>query len=145
MAMRTLLKQKLVACSEDTSVQEVAEIMEEENVGAVLIVEDGRPTGIVTDRDIVLGCVASGRNCEKSPVKDIMSSSVETVGINDGIYEVLQIMNRAEVRRVPVVDENGFAVGLVSFGDLFQLLTEELQALAPLASPEKAKIVSQAA
>lgn len=145
MSLRNLLKKRLVACTEDTSIEEVAEMMEEENVGSVLVVEDGRPTGIVTDRDIVLKCVGRGMECDKSPVKDIMTSAVETVDINEGIYDVLQVMKRAEVRRVPVVDENGIAVGLLSFGDLFQLLAQEISALAPLASPEEPKIVAEAA
>jgi CBS domain-containing protein len=145
MSLRTLLKQKLIACTEDTSIQEVAEMMESDNIGAILVLDEGRPVGIVTDRDIVIKCVVRGIDCAKLPVKDIMTTGVETVDINEGIYDVLQIMKKAEVRRVPVVDENGFAVGLLSFGDVFQLLAEELSALAPTASPEDPKIVSQAA
>jgi CBS domain-containing protein len=145
MSLRTLLKRKLISCSEDTSIEEVAQMMDSENIGAVLVCEDGRPTGIVTDRDIVLKCVVRGLECAKTPVKDIMTGSVETVDINEGIYDVLQVMKKAEVRRVPVVDEGGQAVGLLSFGDLYQLLAEEISALAPLAAPEEPKLVEEAA
>lgn len=145
MSLRALLKKRLVSCSEDTDVQEVAERMEAENVGAVLVVDEGRPTGIVTDRDIVLRCVVEGLDCSKVAVHDIMTPSVVAVEINEGIYDVLRIMRKAEVRRVPVLDESGQAVGLVSFGDLFQLLSEEMSALAPLVSPEEPKLVARAA
>jgi signal-transduction protein with cAMP-binding, CBS, and nucleotidyltransferase domain len=145
MALDTLLKKKLISCQPDSSIKKVAEMMDEENVGAVLVVEDGEPRGIITDRDIVVRCVVNGMDCMKGTAKEIMTEPVECVGVRDGIFDVVETMKDKKVRRIPVVDDDGKAVGLISFGDVFQLLSKEIEDLAAPTVPEKTKIVEQAA
>jgi CBS domain-containing protein len=146
MALRNLLERKLVSCSPKTPVTEVARLMDQENVGAVLVLEeDGRPAGIVTDRDIVLRCVVREADCSQKSVEDVMTDSLATVKLDEDIYNVIQVMRDHEVRRVPVVDDDGRAIGLLSFGDIFHLLGQEIRDLSATIAPERAKIVSRAA
>jgi len=92
-------------------------------------VEGGVPCGIITDRDIILRCVAEGGDPLLVTADAIMSRGVETIRSEDGVYEAAQKMRRAQVRRLAVVDESGNALGIVSFDDVFDLLSEELGSL----------------
>ncbi len=145
MSLRNLLEMDLISCSPKESIKHVAEIMKKNGIGAVVVTENQKPIGIVTDRDIALRCVAEGLSCENTTVGKIMTLGVETVSIDEGIFDVIQVMKENEIRRVPVVDEEGFAVGLLSFGDVYQLIGQELNDLLAPTAPEQPKIVDQAA
>ena len=110
--------------SPDASVSDAAQVMKEEDVGIVPIVERvggaetrGRLVGVVTDRDIAIRVVAEGRSGD-GPVRDVMSGGVRTCSPNDTIEQVMALMGEEQVRRVPVVDERGSLVGVVSQADL---------------------------
>jgi CBS domain-containing protein len=96
-------------------IQNAARIMRDEDTGAVPVVENGRPVGIVTDRDIVVRAVADGEL--NRPVRDIVSGEVITVRPEMSTREAAQLMSDHQVRRLPVV-ENDRLVGIVSIGDL---------------------------
>ncbi|MBI4405818.1 MAG: CBS domain-containing protein [Deltaproteobacteria bacterium] len=144
MSLQNLLTKKLISCSPSSSIQMAAGLMEKENVGAVVIVgeRDGGPVGIVTDRDIAIRCVARGMDANQN-VSEVMTTEVETVSDDEGIYDIIHTMKRSEVRRVPVVDKAGKCIGLLSFGDVFELLGRELSDLLPVTAPEKPKLVKQ--
>ena len=144
MALDNLIEKKLISCSPSTPVMEAAKLMESEDVGAVLITENDEPVGILTDRDIVIRCFVKGK-FEDVTVSEIMTANPETVKLSDGIFDVIQVMKRSEVRRVPVVDNKGKACGLVSFGDIFQLLGQEISMLCENLTPDKPKIDKAAA
>ena len=108
----------------DTSVSEAAQVMKEEDVGIVPVVEQAggaetraRLVGVITDRDIAIRHVADGRSSD-SPVRDIMSGGVRTASPDDSVDSVLELMGQEQVRRVPIVDERGSLVGVVSQADL---------------------------
>jgi CBS domain-containing protein len=144
MSLREILRRDLIHCGPSQPIENVAQLMRDNDVGAVVVVKDGKPVGIVTDRDITLRCVAD--KVERvSPVEAIMTKQVETVSIDEGIFEVIRVMKRNEVRRVPVVDDTGKAVGLVSFGDVYQLVGQELSDLLAPVSPKQPKIDKHAA
>lgn len=110
----------------DTPVSEAARLMKEEDVGIVPVVERvggaetrGRLVGVVTDRDIAIRHVAEGRSGD-APVRDVMSGGVRTCSPNDSVDTVLKLMAREQVRRVPIVDERGSLVGVVSQADLLR-------------------------
>jgi CBS domain-containing protein len=140
-----MIRKELTTCQASASVHEVAELMDRKDIGAVLVVEGKKPVGIITDRDLVVRCLSRGMDCKSSRVEDIMTKKPETAKLDDGIYDVVERMKDGEIRRLPVVDENGDAVALVSFGDIFELLAEELHKLAAPARPEKKKIDKDAA
>ncbi|HEX5972724.1 MAG TPA: CBS domain-containing protein [Gemmatimonadaceae bacterium] len=108
----------------DTPVSEAAQLMKEEDIGMVPVIERvggaetrGRLVGVITDRDIAIRTVAEGRAVD-SPVRDVMSSGVRTATPNDSVESVMELMGREQVRRVPIVDERGSLVGVVSQADL---------------------------
>ena len=100
----------------DDSIQSAARIMRDEDTGAVPVVDNGRPIGIVTDRDIVIRAVADGGQLNR-PVRDIVTSSVVVASPDMSTREASELMSEHQVRRLPVV-ENQRLVGIVSIGDL---------------------------
>ena len=120
--------------SPDTSVSEAAQVMKEEDVGLVPVVERvggaetrGRLVGVVTDRDIAIRAVAEGRAVD-SPVSDVMSGGVKTCSPDDSVEDAMAMMGREQVRRIPIVDERGSLVGVVSQADVVRLAGNDRQA-----------------
>jgi CBS domain-containing protein len=102
--------------SPEDSIQNAARIMRDEDTGAVPVVENGRPIGMVTDRDIVVRAVAGGGQLDR-PVRDIVTTGVVSVSPEMSTREANQLMSEHQVRRLPVV-EGDQLVGIVSLGDL---------------------------
>jgi signal-transduction protein with cAMP-binding, CBS, and nucleotidyltransferase domain len=103
--------------------------MQKNNVGAIVVLQQGRPVGIVTDRDLALATCAH----ETSPqecVRNVMTCPVSTIRADEGIFSATQQMMEQAVRRLPVVDQNERLVGLVSLDDLILLLSREIQNIA---------------
>lgn len=102
----------------DSSLEEVASIMKIENVGAVPVVdEDDDLVGIITDRDIVVRCVADGKDAAETHVEEVLSHELETIEPDVDIDEAAQLMADRQIRRLPVC-EDGELVGMLSIGDL---------------------------
>ena len=103
----------------DESIGRAAEIMREADVGVVPVVEDSgsmRLAGLVTDRDIAVRVVAEGRD-GKVNVRDVMSSGLKTVGPDDDVNRVTELMKSEQVRRIPVVDGDRL-VGIIAQADV---------------------------
>lgn len=98
------------------SLQTAASIMRDEDTGVVPVVEDGRISGMVTDRDIVIRAIADGDF--KAVISDIASDDVITVTAGMETSEAAELMSEHQVRRLAVVDEADALVGIVSIGDL---------------------------
>jgi CBS domain-containing protein len=104
--------------------------MAEENIGAVVVADAGRPLGVVTDRDIVVRVVAHGQDPERVQIQEVMSGQPVFLSHERGLDEVIACMRDLAIRRVPIVDEEGQLEGLVSMDDLLMLLAEQLGGLA---------------
>ena len=106
-------------CSPESTAREAARMMRENDCGCVPVVEgqSKRVVGVVTDRDIACRGVAEGKGPE-TPVREIMSKDPQCCHPGDDIAGVEQIMMRAQVRRVPVVDAKGNCVGMIAQADL---------------------------
>jgi CBS domain-containing protein len=107
-------------CSIDAekSVAYAAKMMREEDVGLAPIVEGDKLIGMLTDRDIAIRVVAEGRNPEQVKVADVASKQVVTVDPQQDLDEALRIMSKHQVRRLPVVEEDGKLVGVVAQADI---------------------------
>ena len=127
--LRNLITRRPVSVGPDVKISEVARLMEKENVGSVLVLADGRPVGILTDRDIVLRCLAKNINVTTCPVKDAMTKTLATCRDTDGVFDCIRKMRDERIRRMPVVDADGKAVGLLSFGDILSMLSREVAEL----------------
>lgn len=110
--------QRPVKVSTTTTVLDTARQMRSEDIGVVIVEEDGQPYGIVTDRDIAIRGVAQGLNPETTPIASICSKELATVTPNDEVDTAVELMREKALRRVLVVDAERRALGIVSLGDL---------------------------
>jgi CBS domain-containing protein len=106
------------AIEADRSVAYAAKMLKEEDVGIAPIVEQGKLVGVLTDRDIVVRIVAEGKDPDSVPVRDVASENVVTVDPRQDLDEALRLMARYQVRRLPVVEEDGRLVGVVAQADV---------------------------
>lgn len=103
----------------DASIREIAELMMEEDVGVVPVVEaDGRLWGIVTDRDIVVRGLVKGRSVETCTASDVATTNLEVASMHDSLSEVIELMGRERIRRVPVLDDDDKLVGILALADI---------------------------
>jgi CBS domain-containing protein len=102
----------------DNSIVEAARIMKQQDAGVVPVTENGRLTGMVTDRDIAIRVVAEGRDPQSTPVREVASKDLVTVDPQQDLDEALRLMAQHQVRRLPVVEEDGRLVGVVAQADV---------------------------
>jgi CBS domain-containing protein len=102
-----------------TSARETAALMKSEDVGSIPIVEGDRLVAIVTDRDIAIRIVGEGKNPD-TPVSEIASRNLVTIDPEQGIEEAARLMGEHQLRRLPVVEEDGRLVGIVAQADVAQ-------------------------
>jgi len=124
-AVADVMTRGVRSMSPQDTLLKAAQAMEELNVGAIPVCEGDRLVGMVTDRDIVVRCVARALDPKACKLADIMSGHVHTVRENDEISEVLHEMAGAQIRRMPVVDKQDHLVGIVSLGDIAVKSPEE--------------------
>jgi CBS domain-containing protein len=101
----------------DDTVLEAAQVMRDNDIGDVIVVQDGQVTGIVTDRDIAVRAVAEGRDADSTIVGDIATTGIQAIELEASVDDALRMMREHDIRRLPVV-KNGRPVGIVSLGDL---------------------------
>jgi CBS domain-containing protein len=99
-------------------IMDVAATMRDINVGFIPVLNGDILAGVVTDRDIVLRCVAEGMDIEDTSIGEIVSSDIQAVSPDTNLDEAASIMEENKIRRLPVVDEDGMLVGVVSLGDI---------------------------
>lgn len=132
----------VIVTSSDT-IQEAAKLMRQHHVGDVVVVEERGsvrvPVGIVTDRDLVVEILATELDPGVITVGDIMERELVTVKEGTGIFEAIQYMRSKAIRRLPIVDESGALLGILSFDDLLELLSEELFGIAKLVKHQQRK------
>jgi len=151
---RDIMTRDLAVAARDTMISEVALMMKQEDTGVIPVVEyDVRPgngnattedagrkyegrnysrgklVGLITDRDIVIRAVSEGKDCAGVRAEDIMSVDIHTVHPNDRVVDVIRKMGDKQVRRIPVVNENKYLVGMISMADV-AVETREDQELA---------------
>ena len=104
----------------ESRVQDAARLMKDENVGIIPVVESRgskKLVGVITDRDIAIRVVADGAASSSSTVREVMTSNVRTSAPGDNIKDVMELMGREQVRRVPIVDR-GELVGIIAQADI---------------------------
>jgi CBS domain-containing protein len=130
MSVASILKVKggnVVTASAETTVREVAGLLGEHRIGAVLITGPGGAIeGIVSERDIVAGVAKSGADVLGRPAGEIMTRDVHVCDPDDSIYEIMNVMTEQRIRHLPVVVE-GKLGGIVSIGDVVKQRIAEVE------------------
>ena len=120
MKVRDAMAKTITSARKDEKVIDVAKKMKQEDAGFMPVVANGGTViGVITDRDIVIRCIAEGHDPRNETAEHVMSSEVTTVGPEDDIQDAARKMEREEIRRLAVTD-NGRLVGVLSHGNLVQ-------------------------
>ncbi|MEF8776657.1 MAG: CBS domain-containing protein [Haloarculaceae archaeon] len=135
MTVDDLAREDPIAATKNASIAQVASLMADHEVGSVVIEEDGRPVGIVTDRDITIELTAQGRDPDDVTAEEVMTGDVVTIDRDGGLFDLVALMAEHQVRRVPVVDDDEL-YGIITLDDIDRLLASEQQKLADVIEAE---------
>ncbi len=125
--IRQILEKKgnqIYSVSPDTTVYDALKLMADKNIGAVIVLEGKKLYGIMSERDYAREIVLKGKFSKEVPVKEIMSSEVICIDIDQTITNTQAIMIQKRIRHIPVMDK-GELVGLVSIGDIVNAALED--------------------
>jgi CBS domain-containing protein len=132
MRVESIMFRDVVCCRRTDSLAEAAQAMWNHDIGCVPVIDDqGHVVGIVTDRDVAMAAYTRGQPLAAVPVTIAMASHVITCAPGDDVGAVEKTMAARQVRRVPVVDESGHPVGMVSLNDLARAAVRTLSIPAP--------------
>ncbi len=142
--VRDVCRQDVITTGDDTPLDACARLMRDHHVGSLVVVEAGRrkPAGIVTDRDIVIECTASGLALGGLTAGEIMATPVATIRDDDDILDALAKMRETGARRLPVVNAQGELAGILAADDLLAVLAEQIDALARVIAAEQTREVT---
>ena len=115
------MTKQLICCVPGDTVSRAAQLMEREDIGPVLIVENGQNNklvGIVTDRDLALKVVGEERDTRTTKVEEVMSRNIISCHANDDVDKATDLMEQYQLRRIPVVDSESRLVGIISQADV---------------------------
>lgn len=133
----------VVIAGANTEIPEAARLMKRHHVGDIVVVDKRKdlnvPVGILTDRDLVVEVLAQEVPEEEVTAGDVMSAEIVTIREEEGVWEALERMRDLGVRRMPVVDQDGALVGLITLDDLIELFAEAMENMTRLISGELKK------
>ena len=112
--------------SPDATVFEGVALMAQKNIGALLIVEHGRPVGIMSERDYARKIVLDGRSSRDTAIRSIMTTRLVSVRSDDTVERAMEVMTRERIRHLPVMDGDA-VLGVVSIGDLVKATIDHQQ------------------
>ena len=124
-SVKELMTENPRSVSADQTVVDAARIMRDEDAGLVPVVEGERLVGTLTDRDIAIRVVAEGRDPESTNVREVASTDLVTIDPQQDLSEALRLMAQHQVRRLPVVEEDGRLVGILAQADVARHADEE--------------------
>jgi len=139
MPIEALLRRPVCTLPPAAPCREAARLLRDERVGCVVVSEDGRPRGIVTDRDLVVRVMAAGRDADETPLAEVMTGEPIFLAGERGVDQVVATMREQGVRRIPVIDAGGRLEGVLALDDLLLLLSGQLGDLAEAIRSELAR------
>ncbi|WP_222918331.1 CBS domain-containing protein [Natrinema sp. SYSU A 869] len=129
MSIGKLGPQDVVTTSPDSQLEEITAMLEEENVGSIVVTEDDEPIGMITDRDAALA-IHDHDDVGSVSVEDVMTENPVTVHEDDDPITISEAIRDNNVRRFPVVDDDGKLAGIATLDDLVATIGEELENVA---------------
>ena len=137
MKVGTLCTRETVIITPHDTLSKAASLMKNYDIGSLIVVDEARdknkPLAIVTDRDIVLKAVACEKNSD-IPLSTILSDQLVTAHEDELLFDTLEKMKYVGIRRMVVVDDDGFLVGLLSMDDIIDFLSDEMETISGLFS-----------
>ena len=112
-----IMIKNVIALLPSDTIEEAAKLMSENDIGSLPVVSGGELKGMITDRDIVLRCVAAGKAASEVRVSDLMSTDIAFVTPNQTVHDAINVMSSEQVRRLPVIN-NGYVDGMISLADI---------------------------
>jgi|SRR5262245_36840120 len=110
----------------DASIMVIAKMMRDEDIGSVPVGENDRLVGMVTDRDIICRGLAGDKDCTTLTARDVMSMPIIYCRSDEYLEDAIRIMEKNQIRRLPVIDENKRLVGMLALGDISQTAGRDL-------------------
>jgi CBS domain-containing protein len=120
MELIRIAKRPALTTDPNATVREVCQSLADNKVGALAVVHEGKLVGIVSERDIVVRVVARGRDPKATPVSEIMTTAVKTVKEKTSNRQALELMHEGRFRHLPLVDDAGQVLGMLSVRDLLR-------------------------
>lgn len=117
MRCREIMTSSVRTATVEMPLSEVSVLMRDGDMGSVPVMAGDRLIGIVTDRDIVVRAVAEGKP-PTTPVSEVMTTEIFSVGPDDFVFEAIRLMGDKQVRRIPVVNEDGSLAGIIAMADI---------------------------
>ena len=141
MNIRDVMTREVETVKSDTSIREAAELMRDRDIGVLPVVDDGKVSGMLTDRDIVIRSTAAGSNPNDAKAGDAASADIAWCYDDDEVKEVVEKMSEHKVRRLPVMNRSDELVGIVSIGDVAVESSEGMagEALEDISKPNRPK------
>lgn len=124
MRCREIMTSSVKTATREMTLQAVAAIMRDGDMGSIPVIEGGKLVGIVTDRDIVVRSIADGKGADSS-VDEAMTGEIFSVRPDDFVFEAIRLMGDKQVRRIPVVNENGELAGIIAMADIALEMEDE--------------------
>jgi CBS domain-containing protein len=126
MSLENFCRKPVVKILPEQNVADACRVMEENNVGSLVVEHDGKLCGILTDRDIALKVAGALRDPQKTTVKEIMTADPIRVSVNKDLRHLTSLMHAFHVRRVPIVNGHDTIVGIITLDDVVALLANEM-------------------
>ncbi|MBT4836544.1 MAG: CBS domain-containing protein [Methylococcales bacterium] len=129
--IRSLIDEKpadLLTVSEDTTVTEAVKIMNDKNIGAVMITKNGALTGIFTERDVLRRILAKNLHADETKMSEVMTTKLLTIKPSNTIKDILVIITEKKIRHLPVLEDNKL-ISIISAGDVSRYLVKDQQHL----------------
>ena len=121
---REIMTGNVKTANREMTLQEVAILMRDGDMGSLPIVEAGKLVGMVTDRDIVVRAIADAKDFT-TKIGDVMTTEIFSVKPSDFVFEAIRLMGDKQIRRVPVVEESGELAGIISMADIALEMEDE--------------------
>lgn len=122
---------EVVTIDKNEALKAAAQLMFEKNTGSVVVIEDQKPVGVLTDRDLAR-CYLEGESIDDLSIDQVIDTDVLKISNQDGMQEALAAMAEKGVRRAPVIDEQGKLVGIVTTDDVVKILADEFNCLSEI-------------
>jgi CBS domain-containing protein len=126
MKAKEIMVTNIATIEPDKNIVDAAKIMKGRRIGSLVVVKGSKPIGIITERDIVRKLIAEGKDAKNVKVKDLMSYPLITASPDDDVEVLAKRMSKNEIRRLPVVDNDGRLVGMITATDIAKSVVKDI-------------------